>query len=224
MQIQETAAARKYEVPFRARTSQYGAFFPARLISPVEAKTAFEHRPAEVGGWTNRKWHLCGDARSELFAMLKAEFRNAIAVRLTTYCTPAGGNYAVISHQLFGCAHRFVLPLYEPKVQAMLVEMHKTGELDFLFGNERRKDAALVRSPLSRAAFTPLVKMTNTLPRQSLHKAIDELLLVINAMNQPKQVPSLRRGEKVEDVSVSIVLPVYAVAQLCSEKSLEAMR
>lgn len=222
MQIQETAAVQKYEVPSRA--NQSGAFFPARLISPMEAKTAFKHRPSEVGGWTNGKWYLYGDVRSELFAMLNAEFRNAIAVRLTTYCTPAGGNYAVISHQLFGCAHRFVLPLYESTVQVMLLELHRTGELVFLFGNEREKDAALVRSPLSRAAFAPLLAMTNPRPKQPLHRAIDELFLVISAMNQPKQVPSLRRGEKVEDVSVSIVLPIHAMAQLCSEKSKETIQ
>ena len=217
MQIQETAAVQKYEIPFRA--NQGSVFFPTRLISPAEAKTAFEHHPSEAGSWTSAKWLLCGDARSELFDMLKAEFRNAIAVRLSTYCTPAGGNYAVISHQLFGCAHRFVLPLYESKVQAMLLELHKTGELAFLFGNERGKDAALVRSPLSRAAFAPLLAMTNPHPKQPLHRAINELLLVINAMNRPKQVPSLRRGEKVEDVTVSIVLPTQAMVQLCSEKS-----
>lgn len=222
MQIHQTAAAQKYEVPFRA--SQCGAFSPARLISPIEAKTAFHHHRSEVGGWTSKKWFLCGDVGSEFFALFNTDFRDAIAVRLTTYCTQAGGNYAVISHQLFGCAHRFVLPLYEPKVQAILQELHKTGELVFLFGNEREKDAALVRCPLNKATFAPLLAMANPIPRQPLHTAIDELLLVINAMNQPKLVPSLRRGEKVEDVSVSIVLPVHAIAQLCSEKSQKIMQ
>ena len=215
MNTQEAAAFPIIDVPFRG---SQGSFFPARLMDPMEVKTAIENRPPEVGSWTSGKWYLCGDVRSEFFAMFKAEFRDAIAVRLTAFITPAGGHYAVVSHQLFGWAHRFVLPLYEPKVQEMLLEMQK-AELGFLFGNEGAQDAVLTRSPLGRAAFAPLLAMTNPLPKESVLNVIAELPLVISAMNLPKQVPSLRRGEKVEDVSVSVVLPTQAMAQFCSHKS-----
>ena len=215
MNTQKTADFPTLDVPFRGTQ---GSFFPARLMDPLEVKTAIENRPPEVGSWTNGKWCLCGDVRSELFAMFKAEFRDAIAVRLTAYTTPAGGHYAVVSHQLFGWAHRFVLPLYETKVQQMLIEMQK-AELGFLFGNEGAQDAVLTRSPLSRTAFAPLLAMTNPLPKESVLNVIAELPRVISAMNLPKQVPSLRRGEKVEDVSVSVVLPTQAMAQFCSHKS-----
>ena len=215
MNTQKTADFPTLDVPF---WGTQGSFFPARLMDPLEVKTAIENRPPEVGSWTNGKWCLCGDVRSELFAMFKAEFRDAIAVRLTAYTTPAGGHYAVVSHQLFGWAHRFVLPLYETKVQQMLIEMQK-AELGFLFGNEGAQDAVLTRSPLSRTAFAPLLAMTNPLPKESVLNVIAELPRVISAMNLPKQVPSLRRGEKVEDVSVSVVLPTQAMAQFCSHKS-----
>ena len=99
----------------------------------------------------------------------------------------------------------------------MLLEMQKE-ELGFLFGNEGAQDAVLMRSPLSRAAFAPLLAMSNSLPKESVLNVITELPRVISAMNFPKQVPSLRRGEKVEDVSVSVVLPTQAIAQFCSHK------
>lgn len=213
MNTQEAAAFPTLEVPFRGIQ---GSFFPARLMDPLEVKTAIENRPPEVGSWTSGKWYLCGDVRSELFAMFKADFRDAISVRLTAFSTPAGGHYAVVSHQLFGWAHRFVLPLYEPKVQEMLLEMQK-AELGFLFGNEGAQDAVLTRSPLSRAAFAPLLAMSNSLPNDSVLKVIAELPRVISSMNQPKQVPSLRRGEKVEDVSVSVVLPTQAIKHMQSK-------
>ena len=217
MDTQKTAAFPTIDVPFQGSQS---SFFPARLMDPLEVKSAIENRPPEVGSRTSGKWYLCGDVRSEFFAMFKAEFRDAIAVRLTAFSTPAGGHYAVVSHQLFGWAHRFVLPLYEPKVQEMLLEM-QTAELGFLFGNEGAKDAVLTRSPLSRAAFAPLLAMSNSLPKESVPNVIAELPLVISAMNQLRQVPSLRRGEKVEDVSVSVVLPTQAMAQFCIDKSKE---
>ena len=187
-------------------------------MNPLEVKTAIENRPPEVGCWTSGKWYLCGDVRSEFFAMFKADFRDAISVRLTAFSTPAGGHYAVVSHQLFGWAHRFVLPLYEPKVQELLLEM-QTAELGFLFGNEGAQDAVLTRSPLNSAAFAPLLAMTNPLLKESVLNVIAELPLVISVMNQPRHVPSLRRGEKVEDVSVSVVLPTQAIAHFCSDKS-----
>lgn len=215
MDTQKTATFPTIDDPIRGSQS---SFFPARLIDPLEVKSAIENRPPEVGSRTSGKWYLCGDVRSEFFAMFKAEFRDAIAVRLTAFSTPAGGHYAVVSHQLFGWAHRFVLPLYEPKVQEMLVEMQK-AELGFIFGNEGAQDAVLTLSPLSRAAFAPLLAMSNSLPNNSALKVIAELPRVISAMNEPKQVPSLRRGEKVEDVSVSVVLPTQAMAQFCSHKS-----
>jgi hypothetical protein len=212
MNTQETVTIQKFEVPFQGNQ---GTFFPARLMDPLEVKKAIENRPSEVGSWTAGKWYLCGDVSSELFAMLKAEFCDAMAVRLTAFSTPAGGNYAVVSHQFFGWAHRFVLPLYEPKVQEMMLDMQK-GELEFLFGNEGAQDAVLTRSPLSRAAFMPLLSMTNSLPKESLLEVFSELPLVISAMNQPRQVPSIRQGEKVKDVSVSFVLPSQAIKQFLS--------
>ena len=110
-----------------------GSFFPARIMDPSEIKTATKDYSSVVNAWTKGKWYLCGDVRSELFAVMKAEIRDAVAVRLTAFDSPAGGSYAVVSHQLFGWAHRFVLPLYEPKVRELFLGLQR-DELGFLFG------------------------------------------------------------------------------------------
>lgn len=187
-------------------------------MDPLEVKKAVENRPSAVGSWTKSKWYLCGDAKTELFSMFKAGFRESVAVRLTAYDTPAGGSYAVISHQIYGWTHRFVLPLYEPKVRAMLLDL-QSAELGFMFGNEGEEDAVLLHCPLGAPAFLPLLAKSNPLRKSTLKDVLAELPQVIRTMNVPNQVPSLRRGECVTDVSVSAVLPTQAMIRFLCEKA-----
>ena len=148
---------------------------------------------------------------------MKAEIRDAVSVRLTAFKTPAGGSYAVVSHQLFGWAHRFILPLYEPDVGRFLLATQQE-EIGFMFGNNGATDAVLLHSPLKGPAFAPLLPMTNPLSKATIHDVIGELPTVIGALNLPQQVPSLRRGETVTDVSVSVVLPTNAMVRFFSEE------
>jgi hypothetical protein len=187
-------------------------------MDPLEVKKAVENHPSGVGSWTKEKWYLCGDAKSELFSMFKADFRESVAVRLTAYDTPAGGSYAVISHQIYGWTHRFVLPLYEPKVRTMLLDL-QSAELGFMFGNEGGKDAVLLNCPLGAPAFAPLFAKSNPLRKSELQDVLEELPKVIRTMKEPSQVPSLRRGERVTDVSVSAVLPNQAMIRFLCEKA-----
>lgn len=191
-------------------------------MDPLEVKNAVENYPSAVNIWTNKKWYLCGDAKSELFSMFKADFRESVAVHLTAYDTPAGVSYAVISHQIYGWTHRFVLPLYEKKVRTMLLDLQK-AELGFMFGNEGEQDAVLLHCPLTAPAFAPLLAKANPLPREKLQKVLAELPWVIRVMNEPNQVPSLRQGERVTDVSVSAVLPTQAMIRFFAERSKGAM-
>lgn len=187
-------------------------------MDPLEVEKAVENRPLAVGSWTKSKWYLCGDAKNELFSMFKAGFRESVAVRLTAYDTPAGGSYAVISHQIYGWTHRFVLPLYEPKVREMLLGL-QSAELGFMFGNEGEEDAVLLHCPLGAPAFAPLLAKTNPLRNSTLEDVLAELPQVIRTMNKPNQVPSLRLGELVTDVSVSAVFPTRAMIRFLGKKT-----
>ena len=194
-----------------------GSFFPARIMNPAEVHSATGGYAPVVNQWVKGKWYLCGDVQSELFAVMKAEIRDAVSVRLTAFNSPAGGSYAVISHQLFGWAHRFVLPLYEPEVGKFLLGMQR-DEMGFMFGNNGATDAVLLRSPLKGPMFAPLLAMTNPLPKATIHDVIGELPIVICALKMPQQVPSLRRKETVTDVSVSVLLPTDGMVRFFSEE------
>lgn len=194
-----------------------GSFFPARIMNPSEVHGATSGYAPVVNQWVKGKWYLCGDVQSAFFAVMKAEIRDPVSVRLTAFNSPAGGSYAVISHQLFGWAHRMVLPLYAHEVGKFLLATQQE-ELGFMFGNNGATDAVLLHSPLKGPAFAPLLAMANPLSSATIHDVISELPTVICALKMPQQVPSLRRDETVTDVSVSVVLPTDALVRFFSEK------
>lgn len=100
----------------------------------------------------------------------------------------------------------------------MLLGLQKS-ELGYLFGNERVEDAVLLHSALGGAAFVPLLPRANPIAKENFHDVMAELPCAITAMTNPSQVPSLRRRERVTDVSVSVVLPTQALMRFHGEKS-----
>lgn len=187
-----------------------GSFFPARIKRPELARHGATNHLTSAVSQTGGKWSLCGDVSSELFLMITSEVRMATALRLMVYSTPLGARYAIISHQLLAWTHRFVLPLYEPSVLAMLIDLQNDGSrLIFSLGNECGAYAALLDCPLEGAAFTPLLACSNLMTGEKLRLVLAEFPSVITAFNNPLQVPSLVDGVDVTDVSVSVVLPAF---------------
>lgn len=183
------------------------SFFPARLMSPEEVAGAIGHQPEEVRKHLGGRWYLCGDVSEEMYCLLKASLRSDTAMRVSGFTSPLGLRYAVVTHQLMGHAHRFLLPLYEAKVGDFLLAM-RGGSLGFSLGCEGGENAALlVPPPGGTDAFLPLLPMAEPLSGDMVPQVITELPLVIAALNNPEQVPSCRVGEQVVDVTVSALLP-----------------
>lgn len=129
---------------------------------------------------------------------------------MTAYDSPAGGSYAVICHRLLDFfEHRFLLPLFEPSVRALLVGLSQE-KLSFLFGNDGGKDAVLLKADLNTKPFGLLLEKASALPDSLLREVIAEFPKVINAMNSPNLDTGARSGLPVSNVSVSVVLPSTA--------------
>lgn len=188
-------------------------FHPARLMTPAEVQKSTANHGPEVQKRTKGQWYLCGDVSLAMFAVLGAAVREEVAMRIDSFSSPAGARYAVVSHQVNGLVHRFLLPLYEPRVAEFVVGM-STGEVGFSLGKDGESDALLIGSPLPGNRFVPVLSVAEPLRPETLHDALAEFPKVINTVKQPSQVPSLRRGEPVLDVSVSVVMPTRALMQL----------
>lgn len=185
------------------------AFFPARLMTPTEVAAAVSDGPAEVRSRTQGKWHLCGDVSERTFAILSEAHRSETPMRISAFRTPTGAPYGIVSHQVRGLAHRFLLPLYEACVIELLTELRNGGELGFLLGRNGNREALLVEPPQgSLSGFAPLLAMSGSVGREQVGQVILELSRVVEAIANPAQIPTLRTGEAVLGVDVSAVMPI----------------
>jgi hypothetical protein len=182
-------------------------FSPAWLMSPGEAQNVLACQPHEVQERAKKRWLLCGELSQEMFCLIEAEILHSVALRISAFKSPIGVNYGVVSHQVLGHAHRFLLPLYEPRVGDFLLGMRQ-ARLGFLLGRDGEKDVVSLTTPAGgTAGLLPLLSMADPLPSELIPYAITELPSVISALNEPEQVPSCREGEPVVAVNVSVVMP-----------------
>ena len=179
---------------------------------PSEVQHATVDDP-EVQEKTKGKWFLCGDVSLPMFAVLRADVRDEVVTRIDSFSSPSGARYAVVSHQVSGFAHRFLLPMYEPRVNAFILGM-RSGEVGFLLGRDGGEEALLIGSPLSKDSFAQLLSAAHPLRRGQLCDVLNEFPKVVSTIQQPEQVTSLRPGEPVIEVSVSVVMPAQALMQL----------
>lgn len=190
-------------------------FFPARLMTPAEVTVAVADGPTEVQKRTEGKWHLCGDVCNAAFAILSEATRWETAMRISGFRTPIGAAYGVVSHQVRGHAHRFLLPLYETRVVDLLTDLERGGDMGFLLGREGNSEALLIE-PQSGGlrGFGPLLAMSEPLSLGKGAEVISELSEVIRAVSQPAQVPSLSKSEPVVSVDVSVLMPIGTLQRL----------
>jgi hypothetical protein len=189
------------------------SFSPATLLSPGDVQSAVAHESADFRKQLQGSWYLCGDVSDEMYGLLSGQTCQDLALRVSGVRTPVGARYGIISHQLLGCVHRFLLPLYEPRIGDFLLAM-RSGRLGFQLGrNGSEKVAALTAKVGVEPELLPLLAMANTLPREVAQAALAELPIVIAEMDQPGRLPSLT-SEPVENVSLSVLLPTQTLGRL----------
>jgi hypothetical protein len=199
------------------------AFFPARVMTPTQVAAAVADGPDEVKSRAQGKWHLCGDVSNEMFAVLSAAIRSETAMRISAFSAPSGARYGVVTHQVHGFAHRFLLPLYESCVVDLFTALKGGEQLAFLLGRAGNSEALLLKPPQgSLSGFAPLFAMCGPLARGAVGEGIMELARVIEALALPQQIPTLRQGEPVVRVNVSAVMPARTLESLLIRAKEEA--
>ena len=184
-------------------------FYPARVMTPTEVEQATMKYPDRVRRAVLGKWFLCGDLSPGMFDMVRRNLKGDLPARLTAFASPTGVSYGVVSHQFCGYAHRFILPLYEPKASELL---HGIGDqpLMYMFGRDEDTEALVFPGPFGATAFLPMLAMAHAVEGEQLHDALAELPDVIHTLKQPMHVPSIS-GEQVTRVDVSVLLPTQSL-------------
>lgn len=188
-------------------------FTPATLLSPGDVQTAVAQQAASFPKGVQGSWYLCGDVSKEMYSLLADQTRQELSQRVFGIETPVGARYGILCQQVLGHSHRFLLPLYEPRVGDFLLAM-RTGRLSFQLGHEGSEEGAMLTARTRfEPELLPLLALACPLPRELARLAIGELPMVIGEISQPNRLPMVGL-EAVSEVSVSVVLPTQTLAQV----------
>jgi hypothetical protein len=179
--------------------------YVAALMSPADvarALTGREDMPAELQRWT-----LCGDVSPIAFAWLVAGGWPANArERMTVLTSPAGFSYWVVTHQLSGFQHRFLVPLYDDAVCACLRALGRGESLGYSMAGEG--DRALVwASNADSAALAPVHALRSAVAEGQEESALEDYASAVRELTAPDRIPSIVEGIQVRHASVSAVAP-----------------
>lgn len=185
-------------------------FYTATILTPEEVAERTERYPEKVRSVVRGNWFLCGDFSEQMFDVVKTDWPGDLSIRVTAFASPIGVYYGVVSHQVKGHAHRFVLPLYEPGAGNLLqaIQQHP---LMFMLGRDEEVEAMVLPCPLPGRDFAPLLALCSQPSGEQLLDAVAELANVISLLKEPAQVPTSIRGREVTHVDLSVLLPTQSL-------------
>jgi hypothetical protein len=198
------------------------ALYFGRLMTPAQVNAAMASHPDAVRKELFGHWTLCGDVQTEMFLRLQARHcEHDMQERITAFSTPAGGSYAVLTQQRQGFQHRFLLPLFEPKIGAFLADMTQ-GALAYSLANNDAADAVVWRSRFGAPELLPLQVFAMPLSQAVREQVVVEYFRVIKAMSKLEQIPSATQGEVVHHVSLTILMPEETLGQ-CDKRLMQGL-
>jgi hypothetical protein len=184
----------------------------SRLMRPHEVRSATANYFGP--GRSLDGWFLCGDASRALVDAVMAA-GGAAGVRLTGFCSPNGGNYVTVTHQVGAAQHRFLLPLYDPAVMEYLRAFEHEPVVQVMLGRQGENQAVVLHNGVEWSGIIPLLTMCQTDRDTTPTETIREVRLATAAASRLDTVPSLLGGVPITDVSVSTVLPAeYCLAAI----------
>lgn len=178
---------------------------PARIMAPTELTAELAEKLQLRSLLANAGWCICGDMSTRMFDAL-SQLGEAPPIRFTGFTGSRGGNFAVITHQIQSCQHRFLLPLYDEKVGGFLRSLEH-GFLQVSLGRQGQENALVLRGECPWSHVLPLVEMLQHSSAANALAATVELKEVLAALARFDAIPSNDVGAAVDDLSVSFVLP-----------------
>ena len=197
----------------RAASLLPSQLFTAHILSPEEVFGRIK-REGDVAEQVRGRWVLQGDMQRAFFQALKRKGSWNPAAHVMAYSTPEGANYAVITHQLYGFGHRFVLPLYEPQV-ADFLQAVLTQDVGFALGCAGEEEVVMIFDGVQGFEFMPALALVQKLEPPALLRALREIPRVARALQQQDPVGTdVPTGEEpMRDVSLSMVVPLECFRQ-----------
>lgn len=188
------------------RLSHKPLFALAQLVSPQELKAAIQgHEHQHQLEDFAESWLLQGDCSKEMVDKLRGQGWLDAAGRLDYVDCSNGFAFAVLTKQIETHQHRFILPLWDPKVAGFIRDM-KAGNYRLSFTAEGTQDTVVVPGMKMGdvEGYQPALGKRLAPEQMGLVSEIFPSLLA--AVGELEGVETLIPHCAVEDVSVSVLM------------------
>ena len=188
------------------KTSHRAQYTMGRLMSPEEVEEATEDHDQRTRQRVRGHWFLCGDCSQDMFDDIVRQGDVALRHSLGVFQRGDGTKFLVVTHQLGNAQHRFLVPMWDPRVPDLL-DAVSLGRYSISLA--RKGDTqALVLSAAANAPLAAGLRKHLDMPmpdRQQLQRLLQALPKLMETAAEPESFPELIEGVAVTDVSLSIV-------------------
>ena len=207
-----------YEIRKSGHRAQYTM---GRLMSPNEVEEATEDYDHQTRQRVRGHWSLCGDCSQEMFDNI-AQLRNvALRHSLGVFQRNDGTKFLVVTHQLGSAQHRFLVPMWDPRVPDFL-DAVSSGRYSISLARKGDTQAVVLSLTADAPFALELRKHLNmSMPEpQQLHALLRAMPEWMETAAEPEHFPNLMEGAAVTDVSLSIVCDAMlpSLSQLLAKK------
>lgn len=188
------------------RLSHKPLFALAQLVSPQELKAAIQgHEHQHELEKFAKSWLLQGDCSKGMVEKLRGQGWLDAVGRLDYVDCSNGFAFAVLTKQIETHQHRFILPLWDPKVAGFIRGM-KAGNYRLSFTAEGTQDTVVVPGMKMGAieGYQPVLGKRPAPEQMGLVSEIFPSLLA--AVGELEGIETLIPQCAVEDVSVSVLM------------------
>ena len=188
------------------KTGHRAQYTVGRLMSPKEVEEATEDYDHQTRQRVRGHWLLCGDCSQEMFDGIARQGEAALRYSLGVSQRGDDTKFLVVNHQLGNAQHRFLVPMWDPRVPN-LVEALSQGQTSISLARKGDTQAVVLSLTADAPYALELRKhldmfMPDPQRLQALLRAMPEWM---ETAAEPEQFPNLMEGLAITDVSVSIV-------------------
>jgi hypothetical protein len=207
---------------FESRKKSHRAQYTmGRLMSPKEVEEATEGYDQLTRQSVRGHWSLCGDCSQEMFDDIVRQGDAALRHSLGVIQREDGTKFLVVTHQLGNAQHRFLVPMWDPRVPDLL-DAVSLGRNSISLARKGGTHA-LVFSAAANAPLAAQLRKHLDMPMpdpQQLRELLQALPQFMESAAEPENFPNLMEGVAVTDVSLSIVFDAMlpSLSQLLAKK------
>ena len=203
------------------KTGYRAQYTVGRLMSSNDVDEATEDYDHLTRQRVEGHWFLCGDCSQEMFDGIAR--LGAAALRYSVGVSQRGDDtkFLVITHQLGNAQHRFLVPMWDPRVSNLL-EAFSLGQTSISLARKGDTQAVVLSLTADAPFALELRKHLNmSMPEpQQLHALLRAMPEWMETAAEPEHFPNLMEGAAVTDVSLSIVCDAMlpSLSQLLAKK------